>query len=404
MKQLKRNSKLKFICQFLLLLAICKIISMSTEVKAASNEYDISAANSNVIATFNQDTLTISGTGDMKSYIDWDSFIDKNEVKKVVINNGVTNIGWNAFSSFENLNSISIANTVKRIASYAFTGCDSLSEVTIPDSVTLIEEAAFQNCKGIKEIYIGSGAVYNTSSETRFYGCNNLEKITVSENNPNFSSQDGILFNKSKTEILKYPANKSGDTYTIPSTVTIIHEECFRENKNLKEITLPNNLNTIESAGFYECDNLTNINFPSSLKEIESTSFYQCTGLESVILPEGITTIGNSAFEGCKSVKEIYIPSTVTKIEEGAFSGCSHIYFINLDNETKEIDVPDLLKRVLTSGDVLYSEKNYFHDSELSDDKNKIILEDTEDRSIYVNIQSGALKGVTIGLDRKSVV
>lgn len=396
MKQPKRNSKLKFICQFLLLLVICKIISMSTEVKAASNEYDISTGKSNVIATFNQDTLTISGTGDMQAYIDWDSFIDKNEIKKVVINNGVTNIGWSAFSGFKNLNAIDIANTVKRINTYAFAGCNSLSKVTIPDSVTLIEENAFQNA-GIKEIYIGSGAIYDTFSETEFYGCNNLEKITVSENNLNFSSLDGILFNKSKTEILRYPANKSGDIYKIPSTVTIIHEACFRENKNLKEITLPNNLNTIKSIGFYKCDNLININFPSSLKEIESGAFYQCTNLESVILHEGITTIGESAFKGCRSVKEIYIPSTVTKIEEEAFSGCSHIYFIDIDNETKEIEVPDLLKRVQTSGDVLYSEKTYFSDSELSDDKNKIILEDIENRNIYVKILSGALEGVTIG-------
>lgn len=267
MKQPKRNSKLKFIFQFLLLLVICKIISMSTEVKAASNEYDISTGKSNVIATFNQDTLTISGTGDMEANIYWDSFIDKNEIKKVVINNGVTNIGHCAFKGFKNLNSIDIANTVKRIEAYAF----------------------------------------------------------------------------------------------------------------------------------LECDNLININFPSSLKEIDEGAFCKCSNLESVILNEGITTIGESAFKYCRSVKEIYIPSTVTKIEKNAFDACKHIYFIDIDNEIKEIEVPDLLKRVLTSGDVLYSEKIYFTGCELSDDKNKIILEDIENRNTYVNINSGALEGVTIG-------
>ena len=379
-------------------------ISKNYEIKDEET-WDVSAnGDGSVIAkwTLENRTLTISGTGEMKNWTssseeDWHNIQYENILENVIIEEGVTTIGYHAFSYLDNLNSINIANTVKIIGSSAFLGCGSLSKISIPDSVTLIEENAFQSCRGIKEIYIGSGAIYNTSSETRFYGCNNLEKITVSENNPNFSSQDGILFNKSKTEILKYPANKSGDTYTIPNTVTTIHEECFRENKNIKEIKLPNNLNTIETAGFYECDNLTNINFPSSLKEIGFASFSQCATLESVILPEGITTIGRSAFEGCKSVKSLYIPSTVTEIGENAFSSCSHIYFINLDNETKELDVPDLLKRVLTLGDVFYSEEIYFHDSKLSDDKNKIMLEDIEDRNIYVRIQSGALKGVTIG-------
>ena len=158
-------------------------ISKNYEIKDEET-WDVSAnGDGSVIAkwTLENRTLTISGTGEMKNWTssseeDWHNIQYENILENVIIEEGVTTIGYHAFSYLDNLNSINIANTVKIIGSSAFLGCGSLSKISIPDSVTLIEENAFQSCRGIKEIYIGSGAIYNTSSETRFYGCNKIKR------------------------------------------------------------------------------------------------------------------------------------------------------------------------------------------------------------------------------------
>ena len=115
--------------------------------------------------------------------------------------NPVTSIGTQAFGSCASLTSITIPDGVTSIGEGAFGRCSSLTSITIPESVTRIEDYAFLDCTSLTSLLVDTG-------------------------NPNYISVDGVLFNKSMTSLLVYPAGKAG-TYTIPDGVTSIGDYAF---------------------------------------------------------------------------------------------------------------------------------------------------------------------------------
>ena len=173
--------------------------------------WDISAAeNDHVIATLTEDgTLTISGTGNMKNWYydsktEWLSDENKSKLKKLVIEEGVTNMGNYAFYECIGLSgSLEIPNSVTNIGNSAFKGCSGLSgSLTIGNSVTNIGNSAFKGCSGIT-------------------------KIEVSEENNSYSSEEGILFNKAQTEIISCPEGKIKENIVIPESVISIGNYAF---------------------------------------------------------------------------------------------------------------------------------------------------------------------------------
>jgi hypothetical protein len=113
-----------------------------------------------------------------------------------------------------------------------------------------------------------------------------LESITVDENNPNYSSQNGVLYNKDKTTILQYPGAKSGESFIIPSTVTTVNADsvygAFEGTINLKSVVIPDGVTTISQKTFSACNSLETITIPSSVTTIEAKSFEKSTNLKTV--------------------------------------------------------------------------------------------------------------------------
>ena len=185
---------------------------------------------------------------------------------------------------------VTIPSTIDRykvteIGWCAFSGCTGLKSITIPSSVTEIGENAFRGCKG-------------------------LTSITADKNNKNYTSVNGVLFNKNKTEILAYPNAKSS-SYVIPSSVT-----------------------EIGSAAFYDCTGLKSVTIPSSVKEIGIDAFSGCTGLKSVTISNGVTNIESWAFYGCTGLKSVTIPSSVAEICGSAFG----YYYDNNSVQRKKVN------------------------------------------------------------------
>ena len=120
--------------------------------------------------------LNITGDGKMDSFVDREAPWGKS-VTKVLIQDGVTNIGAEAFSACNGLASVSIPNTVTTIESEAFAYCSALNNVSIPNSVTVIQSSAFSNCSGLKTISIPDSVT--EIGERAFYKCYNLEKATI---------------------------------------------------------------------------------------------------------------------------------------------------------------------------------------------------------------------------------
>ena len=124
--------------------------------------------------------------------------------------------------------------SVTSIGSYAFSHCTSLSSIRIPDSVTSIGWHAFEQCTSLTSLTIPNSVT--SIGDDAFYNCTSLTSINVGEGNTNYSSQDGVLFNKDKTELIRYPIGDTRTSYIIPNSVTSIGVCAFFECKDLTDV------------------------------------------------------------------------------------------------------------------------------------------------------------------------
>ena len=175
----------------------------------------------------------------------------------ITIPDSVTSIGEQAFYACLSLADLTIPSGVINIGPAAFEECNSLSRVTIADGVTNIGIAAFVNCKSIEEIYIPASVI--SIGYDAFFGCSSLTNIEVDENNTKYSSNDGVLFDKNKKTLIKYPEGKRKTTYNVPSSVKIIKKYAFNSCKKLENIIIPESVINIGDGAFYWCKNLMNI-------------------------------------------------------------------------------------------------------------------------------------------------
>ena len=189
---------------------------------------------------------TVTFSNSLKSI--GDGAFKKTNLKKVTIPNSVTEIGVYAFSGCENLSSLTLSNKLDRIDEYCFENCTSLTSVTLPNSVTEIGGYVFDRCSSLKTASIGIGLKYcYTQGDSRFIfsDCIALESITVSSSNNNYSSANGIMYDKKKTEILVYPQGKKDTSYTVPSTINNLYRMSTNNNPYLKTITIPSSVTDI---------------------------------------------------------------------------------------------------------------------------------------------------------------
>lgn len=234
--------------------------------------------------------LVISGNGAMRRYNSYYSansspWYENQNVKSVIIENGVTSIGASAFHYCSSLTSITIPDSVTKIGWGAFYGCTGLTNITLPNSVTSIEDAVFYHNRNLTSITIPDSV---TSIGTYgFYGCTNLTNITI------------------------------------PDGVTWIGEHAFYDCTSLTSITIPNGVTWIGEYSFYNCTALTSIIIPGGVSRINKHTFYGCIGLTSISIPDSVTYIDDYVFQNCTGLANIIISDSVIKVDWGAFDGCT---------------------------------------------------------------------------------
>ena len=253
----------------------------------------------------------------------------------IAIPNSVKSISGSAFHTCKSLTSITIPEGVTSIESSTFYGCSSLTSITIPNSVKSIEGSAFYYCISLTSVNIPASVTSITDNP--FTNCGSL-MINVDEGNNNYSSIDGVLFNKKQTQIIAYAKDKLQPNYTIPNNVTSIRQYAFSYCSSLASITIPDSVTSIGDYAFQYCNSLTSITIPNSVKSIRQYAFEHCSSLASITISEGVTSIGIYAFQYCNSLTSITIPNSVTSIEGGTFYGCSSLTSITIPNSVKSIE------------------------------------------------------------------
>ena len=319
-----------------LILTIC-LISGVLGVVPVSASFQNGSCGTNVRWELSDDktTLTISGEGAINDY-SFDNYAGwyysaMHNVETLVIEEGITRIGNYAFYGLCYLKSITIPDTVTEIGREAFAdcrnaetitigrgvviidesafeACQTVTDIVIPDNVKTIGTMAFESCIALKNVHIGSGV--ESIGERAFNITNNLETITVAQDNTNYCTENGVLYDSDKTTLLKYATLNKSSEFTVPETVNQIHDYAFSDSIYLTKVTVPDNVITPGYGTFSGCTGLTSAVYNADVNYIANNLFNGCTSLESVFIPKGITTIKSYAFSKCDALTDIYFGGT----------------------------------------------------------------------------------------------
>ncbi len=239
-------------------------------------------------------TLTISGNGAMPDFSStgeqpWNK--NSSQIRKVVIEDGITSIGSGAFWNCGVLG-VEISSSVTTIGNHAFRG-SSIITVTIPSSVKTIGDSAFRDCQNLSSVDIYEGL--EKIEQNAFRACTKLTSI-------DFPASIGEV--------------GSGSFFQCKALVSAVFAP------GSKQVTLGENL-------FTQCYYLMRVTLPKNIDRIGAGMFQNCLMLPGVEIPQGVDSIGESAFASCNAFTTVLIPDSVTTIEPGAFSSCSlkTVYF-----------------------------------------------------------------------------
>ena len=197
--------------------------------------------------------------------------------------------------------------SVTSIGEEAFYECPALTQVTIPEGVTQIGDYAFKICKALTTVNIPKSVI--SIGTNVFQLCDALTAIHVDGGNTAFCSDGGILFNKDKTTLIRYPIGKTETTYTVPASVTKIGDCGFYKCENLTQITLPDGLTTIEAYAFAYCSSLTKVTLGNGVATIGSGVFWSAALSELTVTATEPPTVSKYTFDGVSRTIPVYVPA-----------------------------------------------------------------------------------------------
>ena len=220
-------------------------------------------------------------------------------------------------------------------------GKTTLTSIKLPNSCTSIGYYAFYDCSNLTNIIIPNGI--SSIGGFAFVGCNSLTQFIVESGNSNYSTVDGVLFNKNQTSLIQYPGGKQG-SYTIPGSVTSIGDNAFYDCNGLTVITIGSAVNSIGTQSFVNCSNLTRFNVSiinTNYSEVDGVLFNKNQtslikypgGMQgSYTVPNTVTSIGDYAFLGCGELISITIPNSVISLGSSTFNNCTALTSILIGN------------------------------------------------------------------------
>ena len=248
-----------------------------------------------------------------------------------------------------------IKQGTRTIANNAFENCN-ITSLILPDSLVNIGYSCYKVEDGIQTIDF-----------LAFGNCNVLTSIEVGENNSNYASENGVLFNKDKTELIRYPQNKNGEIYVIPDTVNYINYGAFYSCANLTSVTIPNTVISVGENAFEFCVNLIEVTIPDSITSIGSNAFYN-TGCydDETNWENGTLYIGNYLIKANNEMlqNEYVVKNGTIAIADFAFYNCDVLSTVIISDSVINIGHKALGYGVKTIN--AYGNREWYKNTDLS--------------------------------------
>ncbi len=232
--------------------------------------------------------LIVNGTGPMDDMMeDTDAWCPYSEdIRKVLLHDGITSIGQ-----------------------YAFSQCSALTDVFLPNSLIAVNTSAFEDCTRLRSVRIPANI--SSIGDFAFSGCESLSSFHLAAGNLSFAvSEDGVLFTRDRKKLVCYPAGKTSSYYQVPFATVEIGVGAFCGCAHLSEILIPDSVTEIGDAAFLYCSGLTDVVLPNHLQSLSLLAFGGCSSLSRVQFPLALTEIGEAAFLRCSSLSEVSFAGT----------------------------------------------------------------------------------------------
>ena len=175
----------------------------------------------------------------------------------------------------------------------------------------------------------------------------NLEAFALSGPSNFLSVEGGVLFDKHKTKLIRYPLNKAGAPYTVPSSVKVLGKRSFSGSRKLTSLILPDGLTTVEDFALYACQKLKTVYIPSSLTSIGS-HFLVASKVEDVKIPDGVTELGYQFLDNCSALKTLELPASLTNARD-LCTGCTALQSVTCKAATPP-DLESAFRGVILAG------------------------------------------------------
>lgn len=309
-------------------------------------------------------------------------------ITSLTLPSGTVSIGDSAFYDCKKLVTVNIPNSIKEIAEYAFKGCTLLNSVNFAEGTHLkmLDSSIFAGCTSLIEFKLPksdtASSLFGSSSAVKKFtlakdallsdgvlvGLTSCEEFVVEEGNTSFVAEGGVLYNKNKSTLIRYPQSKADTSFAVPEGVTQIGDSstqsAFFGASNLTSVSIPASVRTIGAAAFYNCNALTNIDF---LAAKDGNNFdlsigedaFGYSGLTSIVIPARVAAVGGLSrgtfrnntsltsvtfekgskiavipaelFNYCTALKSIHLPATVTEIGLNAFIYCKSLAAVTIE-------------------------------------------------------------------------
>ena len=307
-------------------------------------------------------------------------------LKSIYIPDSVTYVGVQAFFECDNLTEVRLSPNAQTYAA-SFSGCSKLQYVEVPEGIRSLQ-GTFGSCENLETVILPSTLeeMYSYDSYGVFSGCkqlrslylpenaryigwNNcfdtsgLESIEVSDKNPYYKSENGLILSKDGKAVVYCPpivrnadvpegVESIGSFYEsakpfmyceilesvrLPSTLKRIGDSAFQYCYALTEVIIPDAVTEIGYSAFNTCKGLNRVVLPENLKSIGGAAFSSCESLDGVVIPYGVETVGDMAFESCISLTNLELPDSVTSLGHSIFEGCIKLRGARLPDGILEI-------------------------------------------------------------------